>query len=61
MGAGCSNTKATDLIANEAVKTNRTLEDQKLNLDKNERFLMKKIIDEENNIEKCMSIGNEQG
>ena len=61
MGAGCSNTKATELIANEAIKTSRTLDEQRLNLDKNEKFLMKKIADEENNIEKCMSIGNEQG
>ena len=61
MGAGCSNTKATELIANDAIKTSRTLDEQRLNLDKNEKFLMKKIADEENNIEKCMSIGNEQG
>ena len=47
--------------ANEAYKTTRTLEDQGLNLDKNEKFLTKKIVDEKNNIERYMSIGNEQG
>ena len=59
--AGCSNAKATELAANEAYKTTRTLEDQRLNLDKNEKFLTKKIVDEKNNIERCMSVGNEQG
>ena len=67
--AGCSNKKATkayDPIEREAKhftaqKASRILDDQRINLDKKEKFLMKKIRDENNVIEDCMSTNNRQG
>ena len=67
--ASCSNKKATKVIKSHEKgaenippwKASRMLDDQRIVLDKKEKFLMKKIQDETVHFKQCMSVKNKQG
>ena len=67
--ASCSNKKATkvaesyekDAESFSALKASRMLDDQRIVLDKKEKFLMKKIHDETIHFKECMKAKNKQG
>ena len=67
--ASCSNKKATKVVGSykkdaesfSALKASRMLDDQRIVLDKKEKFLMKKIQDETVHFKECMNTNNKQG
>ena len=64
--ASCSDENATKVIEKDAenisaIKASRMLDDQRIVLDKREKFMMKKIQDEHDNITECMKVKNRQG
>ena len=64
--ASCSDKNATKVIEKDAenvsaLKASRMLDDQRIVLDKREKFMMKKIQDEQDNIKECMKVKNRQG
>ena len=64
--ASCSDKNATKVIEKDAenisaITASRMLDDQRIVLDKREKFLMKKIQDEQDNIQECMKVKNRQG